>query len=104
MVFLPFVFFYSKQVRDLELRLQKESARADQADRTNTELQDEHQAACDLAHSKDQLLELGQAEIGQLRESLAQATAQQEEHGARLDITSHLQCVAMYKPDKDQLD
>lgn len=78
--------------------MQKESARADQAERTNTELQDEHQAACDLAHSKDQLLELGQAEIGQLRESLAQASAQQEEQGARLDIL--LPCVSMCKPNK----
>lgn len=76
----------SEQVKDLELRLQKESARAEQAERTNTELQDEHQAACDLVHSKDQLLELGQAEISQLRESLTQATAQQEEHSARWDL------------------
>lgn len=76
----------SEQVKDLELRLQKESTRADQAERTNTELQDEHQAACDLARSKDQLLELGQAEISQLRESLAQATAQQEEQGARWEF------------------
>lgn len=76
----------SEQVKDLQLRLQKESTRADQAERTNTELQDEHQAACDLAHSKDQLLELGQAEISQLRESLAQATAQQEEQGARWEF------------------
>lgn len=76
----------SEQVKDLQLRLQKESTRADQAERTNTELQDEHQAACDLARSKDQLLELGQAEISQLRESLAQATAQQEEQGARWEF------------------
>lgn len=76
----------SEQVKDLELRLQKESTRADQAERANTELQDEHQAACDLARSKDQLLELGQAEISQLRESLAQATAQQEEQGARWEF------------------
>lgn len=68
------------------MRLQKESTRADQAEKTNTELQDEHQAACDLARSKDQLLELGQAEISQLRESLAQATAQQEEQGARWEF------------------
>lgn len=76
----------SEQVKDLQLRLQKESTRADQAERTNTELQDEHQAACDLARSKDQLLELGQAEISQLRESLTQATAQQEEQGARWEF------------------
>lgn len=76
----------SEQVKDLQLRLQKESTRADQAEKTNTELQDEHQAACDLARSKDQLLELGQAEISQLRESLAQATAQQEEQGARWEF------------------
>lgn len=76
----------SEQVKDLELRLQKESTRADQAERTNTELQDEHQAACDLARSKDQLLDLGQAEISQLRESLARATAQQEEQGARWEF------------------
>ncbi|KAK2854193.1 hypothetical protein Q5P01_006854 [Channa striata] len=72
------------QVKDLELQLQKEIARAEQAERTNIELQGEHQAACDLARSKDQLVELGQAEISQLRESLTQATAQQEEQNVRL--------------------
>ena len=63
--------------------MQKEMTRAEQAERTNTELQGEHQAACDLARSKDQLVELGQSEISQLRESIAQATAQQEEQTAR---------------------
>lgn len=77
------LLYYFLQVKDLELRLQKESSRAEQAEKTNTELQEEHQAACDLAHSKDQLLELGQAEISQLREGLAQATALQEEQTAR---------------------
>lgn len=63
--------------------MQKEVTRAEHAERTNTELQDEHQAACDLVRSKDQLVELGQAEIKQLRESLAQATSKQEELNAR---------------------
>lgn len=76
----------SEQVKDLELRLQKEMSRAEQAERTNMELQDEHQAACDLARSKDQLVELGQAEISQLRESLTLATAQQEEQSARWEF------------------
>lgn len=58
------------------MQLEKESARADQAERIIAELQD-------LARSKDQLLELGQAEIIQLRESLSQAAALQEEQGAR---------------------
>lgn len=73
----------SEQAKSLELQLQKEMTRAEQAEKTNTELQDEHQAACDLARSKDQLVELGQTEISHLRESLAQATAQQEQHNAR---------------------
>lgn len=68
------------------MQLQKEATRADQAERVITELQDEHTAACDLARSKDQLLELGQAEIIQLRESLGQATAHLEEQGARWDL------------------
>lgn len=72
------------------MQLQKEATRADQAERIVTELQDEHQAACDLARSKDQLLELGQAEIIQLRESLSQATAQLEEQGARWDFNLRL--------------
>lgn len=63
--------------------MQKESSRVEQAERTNRELQEEHQAACDLALSKDQLLELGQAEIRQLREGLAQATSMQEQQTAR---------------------
>lgn len=79
-------FTSPEQVRELEVQLQKETARADRAERVNTELQDEHQAACDLARSKDQLLDLGRAEITQLRESLSRATAQQEEHGARWDL------------------
>lgn len=49
----------------------------------NSELRSEHQAACDLVQSKNRLLELGQVEIIQLRESLSQAIAQQEEQGAR---------------------
>ena len=68
------------------MQLQKESARADQAEKTNSELQDEHQAAYDLVYSKDQLLELGQAEISQLRETLNQTIAQQEEQAARWEF------------------
>lgn len=68
------------------MQLQQETARADQAEKVITELQDELQTACDLARSKDQLLELGQAEIIQMRESLSQATAQQEERAARWDF------------------
>lgn len=68
------------------MQLQQETTRAARAERIITELQDELQAACDLARSKDQLLELGQAEIIQMRESLGQATAQQEEQAARWDF------------------
>lgn len=66
--------------------MQKEITRAEQAEKTNTELQEEHQAACDLAYSKDQLVELGQTEISQLRESLTLATTQQEEQNARWEF------------------
>lgn len=66
--------------------MQKEIARAELAERTNAELQEEQQAACDLLCSKDQLLELGQTEVSHLRESLAQATTQQEEQNARWDF------------------
>ncbi|XP_011607920.1 centromere protein F isoform X1 [Takifugu rubripes] len=72
------------QVKELEVQLQEEVTRAGQAKRINLELRGEHQAACDLVQSKNRLLELGQAEIIQLRESLSQAIAQQEEQGARL--------------------
>lgn len=68
------------------MQLQQETTRADQAEKVVTEVQDELQTACDLAQSKDQLLELGQAEITQMRESLSQATAQQEERAARWDF------------------
>lgn len=78
-------FTPSEQVEELEVQLQKERTQAAQAQRINSQLQDEHQASCDLARSKDQLLELGQAEIIQMRVSLSQATAQQEEQGARWD-------------------
>lgn len=67
----------------MEQRLHKELSCAEQAEKTNRELQEEHQAACDLVRSKDQLLELGQAEIRQLREGLAQATALQEQQTAQ---------------------
>lgn len=73
-------------MKGLELRLQKEISRAELAERTITELQDEHQAACDLVRSKDQLIELGQAEISQLRESLAQSTAEQEKQNTRWEL------------------
>lgn len=65
------------------MRLKKETARAEFAEKTNTELQEEHQAACDLVRSKDQLMELGQAENSQLRESLGRVTAQLEEQNSR---------------------
>lgn len=80
---VPLLILLCAQVRDLELRLQQEVTRAELAEKCNAELQDQHQAACDLAHSKDQLVELGQAEISQLRESLAQANAQQDTQYAR---------------------
>lgn len=67
--------------------MQRETSRAEQAEKTITELQGEHQAACDLAHSKDQLVELGQAEISQLRDSLAHTSAQQEEQAARWEFS-----------------
>lgn len=72
----------------MEVQLQKEKTQALQAQRLNSELQDEHRASCDLAQSKDHLLELGQAEIIQLRVSLSQATALQEEQGTRWDCKS----------------
>ena len=75
-----------KQVKEFESQLQKEMTRAELAERSNAGLQEEHQAACDLVRSKDQLVELAQAEISQLRESLVQATAQQEEQSTRWDL------------------
>lgn len=80
------ILFSSEQIKDLESRLQKEIVRAEEAERSYAQLQDEHQAACDLACSKDQLVELSQSEISQLRESLAQATAQHEVQNARWEI------------------
>lgn len=73
-------------MKDLESQLQQETARAELAERKNIELQEEHHAACDLVRSKDQLLELGLAEISQLKESLAQSTAQQEQQDIRWQL------------------
>uniref|UniRef100_A0A3Q0RL32 Centromere protein F n=1 Tax=Amphilophus citrinellus TaxID=61819 RepID=A0A3Q0RL32_AMPCI len=87
------------QVKDLELRLQKEITRAELAERMNTELQDEHKAACDLVRSKEQLVELGQAEIGQLRESLAQTTVIQ--HGQTEKINSLLEQISSLEEKVD---
>ncbi|CAL9701706.1 unnamed protein product [Knipowitschia caucasica] len=69
------------QVKDIQMRLQREVARAEQAERR---LLEEQQVNGDLLSSKDQLLELGQAEINQLRDSLSVATTQQEEQEVRL--------------------
>lgn len=66
--------------------MQKEITRAELAERMNTDLQDEHKATCDLVRSKEQLVELGRAEISQLRASLAQTIAQQEEQNARWEF------------------
>lgn len=66
--------------------MQKEITRAELAERMNTDLQDEHKATCDLVRSKEQLVELGRAEISQLRESLAQTIAHQEEQNARWEF------------------
>lgn len=65
-------------MKDLESQLQKETARAELAERKNGDLQEEQRAACDLVRSKDQLLELGLAEICQLKESLAQQSSRWE--------------------------
>ncbi|XP_072320728.1 uncharacterized protein cenpf [Eucyclogobius newberryi] len=72
------------QVKDIQMCLQKEEARAEQAERRITQLQEEQEATFDLITSKDQLVELGRAEINQLRESLSLATAQQEEQVTRV--------------------
>lgn len=72
-----------EQVRDLESRLRAEVARAEQAEKTNVQLQDELQVTCDLTRSKDQLLDLSQAEVRQLRESLSQASAEHQEQTTR---------------------
>ena len=71
------------QVRALETRLQQEAVRADQAERSCSQLQDQHQTTCDLVLSKEQMLELGQAEISQLRDSLALASEQQDAQHSR---------------------
>ncbi|XP_019751367.1 centromere protein F-like [Hippocampus comes] len=71
------------QVKDLQLQLKREIARAEQAEKSITQLQHEQRASSDLARSKEQLIELGQAEIRQLRDTLAQATAELEERNLR---------------------
>ncbi|XP_061881910.1 centromere protein F isoform X2 [Entelurus aequoreus] len=72
------------QVKDLQVRLQRETLRAEQAERSITQLQEEHQVAYNLALSKDQLLECSQAELHQLEERLARATAEHEDRSSRL--------------------
>ena len=72
------------QVKELEGRLQQESGRAERAEKSHADLLEQYQTACDLALSKDSVIELGQAEVCQLRESLSQSTAQQDQLQARL--------------------
>ncbi|XP_062303540.1 centromere protein F [Osmerus eperlanus] len=72
------------QVKDLESRLQQESERAERAERSHVELSEQYQVACDMAQSKDSVIELGQAEVSRLRESVAQASAQLDQQQARL--------------------
>ena len=72
------------QVKEPEGRLQQESGRAERAEKSHADLLEQYQTACDLALSKDSVIELGQAEVCQLRESLSQSTAQQDQLQARL--------------------
>ena len=72
------------QVKELEGRLQQESGRAERAEKSHADLLEQYQTACDLALSKDSVIELGQAEVCQLRESLSQSTAQRDQLQAQL--------------------
>ena len=71
------------QVGALEARLQQEAGRADRAEVSRAQLQEQHQTTCDLLLSKEQMLELGQAETSQLRDSLALASEQQDAQNHR---------------------
>ncbi|CAL8403773.1 unnamed protein product [Boreogadus saida] len=78
------VALLQEQVGALEARLQQEAGRADRAERSGSQLQEQHQTTCDLLLSKEQMLELGQAETSQLRDSLALASEQQDAQHRRL--------------------
>ncbi|XP_030232437.1 centromere protein F isoform X1 [Gadus morhua] len=78
------VALLQEQVGALEARLQQEAGRADRAEVSRAQLQEQHQTTCDLLLSKEQMLELGQAETSQLRDSLALASEQQDAQNHRL--------------------
>ncbi|XP_048830706.1 centromere protein F isoform X2 [Brienomyrus brachyistius] len=71
------------KLTELEARLQQETSKLENLQRSHTELLTQYENACDLAKSKDSVIELNQNEITHLRESLDQALAYQEQQLVR---------------------
>lgn len=67
------------QVRDLEMRLQVETNKTARMEQSHSELLAQYESACDLAKSKDAIIELNQNEIAHLHESVSHSNAKQEQ-------------------------
>uniref|UniRef100_A0A3B3RI32 Centromere protein F n=1 Tax=Paramormyrops kingsleyae TaxID=1676925 RepID=A0A3B3RI32_9TELE len=71
------------KLTELEARLQQKTSKLENMQLSHTELLTQYENACDLAKSKDSTIELKQNEIMHLRESVAQASAYQEQQLVR---------------------
>ncbi|XP_063040363.1 centromere protein F isoform X2 [Engraulis encrasicolus] len=73
------------EVSRLETRLQVETNKIGRMEQSHSELLVQLEGACDLAKSKDAIIELHQSEISDLQETVSQSSAQQEQLLAKLE-------------------
>lgn len=73
------------QVKDLEMRLQVETNKTARMEQSHSELLTQYESACDLAKSKDAIIELNQNEIAHLHESASHLNALQEQLSAKFE-------------------
>ncbi|XP_031436037.1 centromere protein F isoform X2 [Clupea harengus] len=73
------------QVKDLEMRVQVETKKTERMEQCHSELLAQYESACDLAKSKDAIIELTQNRIAHLQESASDSDAQQEQLLARFE-------------------
>ncbi|XP_076155777.1 uncharacterized protein cenpf isoform X1 [Alosa pseudoharengus] len=73
------------QVKDLEMKLQVENNKTERMEQSHSELLAQYESACDLAKSKDSIIELNQNEIAHLQENASHSNAEQEQLLARFE-------------------
>ncbi|XP_052009006.1 centromere protein F-like isoform X2 [Xyrauchen texanus] len=60
-----------EQIRELEAKLHQETSKVDGMEQAHSQILTEYESACDLAKSKDSIIEMNRTEVAHLQESLA---------------------------------